>query len=67
LAHKDGINKESVCEKCIVKKTLTELSSVQLIIEILHKGSNMSATPEKVSNSISTTLHEEEYHDVNKN
>ena len=45
LAHDDGINKESACEKCIemeaqFKESLTELSSAQLIIEILQKGSN---------------------------
>jgi len=43
LAHREGINKESACEKCTemekqLKETLTELSSAQLIIEILQKG-----------------------------
>jgi hypothetical protein len=72
LAHTGGINKKSACEKCIqtetqLKETLIELSSAQLITEILLKGSNMSATPEHVSNNISTTLHEEVYHEVNNN
>jgi len=67
LAHKDRINKESACEKCIVKETVTELSSVQLIIEILQKGSNMSTISENVSNSISPTFHEEVYQEVINN
>ena len=72
LAHREGINKESACEKCIetetqLQETLIELISAQLIIEKLQKGSNMSTTPEHVSNKISTTLHEEEYHEMNNN
>jgi hypothetical protein len=44
LAHREVINKESACEKCTemetqLKETLIELSSAQLIIEILQKGS----------------------------
>jgi hypothetical protein len=53
MAHSEGINKESACEKCIetqtqLKETLIELSSAQLIIEILQKGSNIRTTPEHV-------------------
>ena len=72
LAHRDRINKESACEKCKemelqLKEALTELSSVHSITEILQKGSNMSTTPENVSNSMSTTFHEEAYHEINNN
>jgi len=39
----------------------------QLITEIHQKGSNMSTAPELVSNNISTTPHEEVYHEVKNN
>ena len=69
LAHREGIKKESSCGKCIeretqLKEALIELSSAQLIIEILQKASNMSMTPEHVSKNISTTLHKV-YHEMN--
>jgi len=72
FVQREGINKEFAREKCTEmetqpKETLTELSSAQLIIEILQKGSNMSITSDLVSNNISTTPHEEVYHEVNNN
>jgi len=53
LAHREGIKGESACGKCIemetqLKEAVIELSSAQLIIEILQKGSNMSTSPEHV-------------------
>jgi hypothetical protein len=46
---------------------LIDLSSAQLIIEILQKDSNISTTPECLSNNITTTPHEEVYHEVDNN
>jgi hypothetical protein len=74
LAHREGIHNESACEKCIEMETqlkedlhVIELSSAQLIIEILQIGSNMSTTSEHLINNISITLHEDVYHEVDNN
>jgi hypothetical protein len=60
------------CDKCLeleiqLKEALSELSSAQLINEILQKGSKVSMCPEYITNSIHTTSYAEADQEVNSN